>query len=77
MTKSRKGGAGGKRKEYSAPALEKGLDIIEALANEPEGLTSAEISSRLGRPMGQFFRMLSCYSNVAMLPIKRRRSTTN
>jgi len=33
MTKSRKGGAGGKRKEYSAPALEKGLDIIEALAN--------------------------------------------
>jgi len=58
MTESRKGGAGGKRKEYSAPALEKGLDIMEALANVPEGLTSAEISSRLGRPMGQFFRML-------------------
>ncbi len=47
-----------KRKEYSAPALEKGLDIVEALANEPEGLTSAEISERLGRPMGQLFRML-------------------
>jgi DNA-binding IclR family transcriptional regulator len=47
-----------KRKEYSAPALEKGLDIVEALAKEPEGLTSAEISSRLGRPMGQLFRML-------------------
>jgi DNA-binding IclR family transcriptional regulator len=56
--KEQERGAGGKRKEYSAPALEKGLDIIEALANEPEGLTSAEISSRLGRPMGQFFRML-------------------
>ena len=47
-----------KRKEYSAPALEKGLDIVEALAKEPEGLTSAEISVRLGRPMGQLFRML-------------------
>lgn len=47
-----------KRKEYSAPALEKGLDIVEALAKEPKGLTSADISERLGRPMGQLFRML-------------------
>ena len=47
-----------KRKEYSAPALEKGLDIVEALAKEPEGLTSADISERLGRSMGQLFRML-------------------
>lgn len=49
-----------KRKEYSAAALEKGLDILEALAKVPEeGLTSAEISTRLGRPMGQLFRMLA------------------
>ncbi len=47
-----------KRKEYSAPALEKGLDIVEALAKAPEGLSSADISERLGRPMGQLFRML-------------------
>ena len=47
-----------KRKEYSAPALEKGLDIVEALAKEPNGLTSADVSERLGRPMGQLFRML-------------------
>jgi DNA-binding IclR family transcriptional regulator len=58
MTKHEKNGSGNKRKEYSAPALEKGLDIIEALAKESEGLTSAEISARLGRPMGQLFRML-------------------
>ena len=58
MSESQKGGSGSKRKEYSAPALEKGLDIVEALAKEPEGLSSAEISSRLGRPMGQLFRML-------------------
>ena len=58
MTDREKNGAGNRRKEYSAPALEKGLDIMEVLAKEPEGLTSAEISSRLGRPMGQLFRML-------------------
>ncbi len=58
MADSKKDKTGSKRKEYSAPALEKGLDIIEALAKEPEGLTSAEISSRLNRPMGQLFRML-------------------
>ena len=58
MPESKKGGSGSKRKEYSAPALEKGLDIVEALAKEPEGMTSAEISERLGRPMGQLFRML-------------------
>tara|TARA_R110002072_G_scaffold51389_6_gene137944 strand:- start:1810 stop:2604 length:795 start_codon:yes stop_codon:yes gene_type:complete len=47
-----------KRKEYSAPALEKGLDIIELLSHELDGLTSGEISQRLSRPMGQLFRML-------------------
>ena len=51
--------ARGKRsKEYSAPALEKGLDIIEALSTETVGLTSKQISAALGRPMGQLFRML-------------------
>ena len=50
---------GGKRKKiYTAPALEKGLDIIEALAEESGGLTSSEIAKRLKRPMGQLFRML-------------------
>jgi DNA-binding IclR family transcriptional regulator len=47
-----------RKKEYSAPALEKGLDIVEALAGASNGLTSKEISKRLGRPMGQLFRML-------------------
>lgn len=58
MTASEKIASCSRRKEYSAPALEKGLDILEVLAKEAEGLTSAEISSRLGRPMGQLFRML-------------------
>lgn len=58
MTAGEENVSGSRRKEYSAPALEKGLDILEVLAKEPEGLTSAEISSNLGRPMGQLFRML-------------------
>lgn len=58
MTSRTNNDTGSKRKEYSAPALEKGLDIIEALASEADGLTSAEISERLARPMGQLFRML-------------------
>ncbi|MFC1796547.1 IclR family transcriptional regulator [Pseudomonadota bacterium] len=58
MTDRENSGPGKRRKEYSAPALEKGLDMMEVLAKAPEGLTSAEISSRLGRPMGQLFRML-------------------
>ena len=33
---------------YSAPALEKGFDIIELLATAPDGLTSSEIAQRLG-----------------------------
>jgi len=43
---------------YSAPALEKGLDILELLAGEPDGLTQNEVANRLGRTAGQIFRML-------------------
>ena len=47
-----------RRKTYTAPALEKGLDILELLSYEPEGLSVAEISSRLERSVGELFRML-------------------
>ena len=50
--------AQGKRKQYSAPALEKGLDILELLAGEPEGLTISQIADRLGRSVGEIFRMV-------------------
>ncbi|MDP5029232.1 IclR family transcriptional regulator [Paraglaciecola sp.] len=47
-----------KRKQYSAPALEKGLDILELLSNESEGLSIGEITTRLKRSVGELFRML-------------------
>jgi len=43
---------------YSAPALEKGFDIIELLAAAPDGLTSTEIAQRLKRSLSEIFRIL-------------------
>jgi DNA-binding IclR family transcriptional regulator len=45
---------------YSAPALEKGLDILEALCQCENGLTQQEIAARLGRNLGEIYRMLTC-----------------
>ncbi|MEO7007721.1 MAG: helix-turn-helix domain-containing protein [Caldimonas sp.] len=44
---------------YTAPALEKGLDILELLAAESEGLTQSAIAQRLARSAAELFRMLS------------------
>lgn len=43
---------------YRAPALEKGLDIIELMACAKDPLTLSAISQRLGRSAGELFRML-------------------
>jgi DNA-binding IclR family transcriptional regulator len=41
-----------------APALEKGLDLLEALANEPDGLTQKALAEQVDRSVGEIFRML-------------------
>jgi DNA-binding IclR family transcriptional regulator len=43
---------------YRAPALEKGLDVIELLAADKSPLNLSAISQRLGRSSGELFRML-------------------
>jgi DNA-binding IclR family transcriptional regulator len=43
---------------YRAPALDKGLDILELLAGVDGGLTQTEISRRIGRGPNEFYRML-------------------
>jgi DNA-binding IclR family transcriptional regulator len=45
-------------KRYAAPALDKGLDILELFANESDGFTASEVARRLGRTVGEIFRML-------------------
>ncbi len=46
------------RDRYRAPALDKGLDIIELLAGVDEGLSQAEISKALNRTTNEIYRML-------------------
>lgn len=47
-----------KTPKYTAPALEKGLDILEHLSRSETGLTQAEIARVLGRSVSEIFRML-------------------
>ena len=47
-----------RRKHYRAPALEKGLDVLELLAREPQGLTISKLAHRFGRTVGELFRMV-------------------
>src|SRR5438105_5007558 len=49
-----------RRIRYAAPALEKGLDILELLASISDALTHSEIANRLGRTLTEVFRMLVC-----------------
>ncbi|MCE9657369.1 MAG: helix-turn-helix domain-containing protein [Burkholderiales bacterium] len=44
---------------YTAPALEKGLDILELLAGESDSLSQTTIGQRLSRSTAEIFRMLS------------------
>jgi DNA-binding IclR family transcriptional regulator len=44
--------------KYRAPALDKGLDILELLATQPAGLTRAEIVKEMNRSASEIYRML-------------------
>jgi DNA-binding IclR family transcriptional regulator len=47
-----------KSQKYTAPALEKGLDILERLSVSESGLSLSEIARDLGRSVSEIFRML-------------------
>jgi len=59
--------AAGTPVSYAAPALEKGLDILELLADVNEGLSQNQIAARLGRSVGEIFRMLEVLERRAWL----------
>jgi len=44
---------------YRAPALDKGLDIVELLAVSTVGLTQAQIASHLKKSVNEIYRMLN------------------
>ena len=45
--------------KYRAPALEKGLEILELLSTSQEPMTQTEIARALGRSKNEIFRMLA------------------
>lgn len=47
-------------RSYSAPALEKGLDIIEMLCRSERPMSQKDIAQQLGRSVGEIYRMLAC-----------------
>lgn len=47
-------------RSYSAPALEKGLDILEALCRSEQAMSQKDIAQQLGRSVGEIYRMLAC-----------------
>lgn len=44
--------------KYSAPALSKGMDILETLSESADGLSLKELSDTLGRTVNELFRMV-------------------
>ncbi|MCX5513947.1 transcriptional regulator [Kaistia algarum] len=50
--------AGTAKPAYSAPALEKGLDVLELLASLSEGVTPSQIAQRLGRSLQEVYRVV-------------------
>jgi len=47
----------GPKRTYAAPAIEKAFQIIELLADHPDGLLVSEMATHLGRSVGELFRI--------------------
>ncbi len=45
-------------RKYRAPALEKGLDVLELLSSQGEAMTPSQMSATLGRSVSELFRMI-------------------
>lgn len=58
MSRSSRDDHAGEDRRYRAPALEKGLDILELLARESGPFPIMAISQKLGRSKSELFRMI-------------------
>lgn len=50
----------GDQRRYRAPALERGLDILELLSTKSKPVSQSKIAEELSRSSSEVFRMLSC-----------------
>jgi DNA-binding IclR family transcriptional regulator len=60
LRKPKKAAAEPEGPAYAAPALEKGLDILEMLCRSEQPLSQTQIAQELGRSVGEIYRMLAC-----------------
>lgn len=60
--------------KYRAPALEKGLDIIELLASSPRPMPPKLISERLGKSVSELFRMVQVLENRGYVAMAENQS---
>jgi hypothetical protein len=44
--------------KYKAPALERGLDILELLSEQDEAISKKDMVAKLGRSVNELYRML-------------------
>jgi len=54
---------------YAAPALEKGLDVLELLCLSEAPLSQKEIALKLGRTISELYRMIACLVDRGYLTI--------
>ena len=59
---------------YRAPALEKGLDIIELLAAAPRPMAPKQISEQLSRSVSELFRMVQVLENRGYVAMAENQS---
>jgi DNA-binding IclR family transcriptional regulator len=57
----------GTKATYAAPAIERAFEIIEALANYPEGALVSEVAAMLGRTVGELFRFFVVMERLGYL----------
>src|SRR5688572_19450004 len=67
MTDEEDQGPETRRTAYAAPALEKGLDILELLAGNERAMTTGQIAEALGRSKNEIFRMVFVLENRGYL----------
>ena len=60
--------------KYRAPALDKGLDILELLSEQSDGLTRTEIVKAMGRGPSEIYRMLERLVARGYAPRPQQRS---
>lgn len=59
-------------REYSAPALEKGMEILELLNVETAGLTVNQITKKSGRNRSEIFRVMRVLCKLGYLEYQER-----